>query len=252
MEKILVLSQTIDSKQGAKVTFIRAQQEKMYLRDSKAVLLISIGRPAHEGVKFAATIDMINKTFAACDIAVCDSLQRHTMRMYEDLPKEELYKKSNQEGEKWIERNNVSLKSIKITHEIFRWDKYLLNNHFNKYKAIIDLAYKENSKFAAAIHETIDEFIERPSHPQHLIDKEKAIESCREYLIEECAIIMLMWISRGYNYIVYPGEINKALAAARSNFVKPVSSNLLKWLGVYVRTRSGCKHNSSIFQENVT
>jgi len=242
-------SQLADLKSGAKVTFLRAQQEKIYLPGSRAVLLISVGQPVHEGAKLAATIDMVNRTFSSCDVAVCDSLQRHTIGMHEYLPKETLYINANIEGEKWIKRNDASLKAIKIPHEIFRWDKYLLDNNFNRHLEAINLAYKKSNDFASAIHKTIDEFVARHERHFTIDNKEEAINCCFNYLVEECAIIMLMWPCRKYNYIVYPGEINKALEVARCQFVAPIYSNLLKWLGVYVRTRNSHKQKFLVLQE---
>ena len=159
------------------------------------------------------------------------------------MPTGFLYKKANIEGENWLKRNESSLQLIEVPHKIFRWDSCLLHDQFNKCLERVNVAYKECKNFHRAIHDTIDEFVVRYSRRFSIKNKEKAKYYCLQYLLEETAIIMIMWQNREYNYIIYPGEINKALDAGYSKFVAPVYTNLLKWVGVYVRTRSNYKED---------
>ncbi len=238
-----------DLSKKAKVTLVHAQAEKKNLPFSKGVLLISVGQPAHEGIKLAATINMVSKQFSSCDVVACDSLQRHTMEIYENLSKETLYAKANIAGEEWLKRNDAALNSFKIPHEIFRWDKYLLDNNFNKCLEKIHLLYKEDKAFANAMNETIEAFVERHIQHGHVKDRSKAFNCCFNFLIEECAVIVFMWPNLEYNYIIYPGKIPKVLEFSLYKFLPPVSSNLLRWLGIYVRTKNRHRKMAMDFQE---
>ncbi|MFN7097309.1 MAG: hypothetical protein ACK4PR_07100, partial [Gammaproteobacteria bacterium] len=49
------------------------------LKKAHGLLLVSVGQEAHEDARFDSTIQLINRSFGSCSIALYDSLQRHTM-----------------------------------------------------------------------------------------------------------------------------------------------------------------------------
>lgn len=229
--------ENIDLHKKAKATFLYQTEEKRNFPYSKAVLLISVGQPNHEGARLEATIKLINDNFQSCDVAVCDTLQRHTMQMGGLSSLEEAYINSIIEGKKWVERNKKHLMSLKILKEIFFWDKYLTSDDFLHCKDKIIDAYQNNESFKSAMHITIEEFVKRYERRSTGINREKLQEYCFNYLTEECAVMMLMWPKCEYNYIIYPGNMPKVLAAARNKFVVPYHPNLLKWTQIYIRSK---------------
>ena len=79
-----------------KVTFRCSEQDKADMVDSDCILHISVGQEYHEGEKLIATMDLINETFRSCTIMLCDTLQRHTLKLsYPNLSDDELHKKAD-------------------------------------------------------------------------------------------------------------------------------------------------------------
>lgn len=237
LQNITFNNQSLSQTQ-AKATFLHQTQEKHKFNNSNALLLVSIGQMIYEGPKLSAVIKLVSENFLTCDIAVCDVLQRHTMQISDFSTQESIYEKSKLIGENWIDRNNESLKSLKIPGVIFRWEKYLLNQDFSVLKEQVIAAYKQNESFKQAMDDTIEEFIKRYQRRLIVIDKERAFNCCFNYLVEETTIIMLMLKDCEYHYIVHPGEMPKILHAAREKFVVPYNSELLKWATIYVRSRT--------------
>ncbi len=231
-------SSGIDRERLAKATFLHQVKEKHKFHTSHAVLLISVGQPVHEGERLRAVIQLINKNFKSCDIAVCDVLQRHSMQITKDIDEEQAYKECLSEGRKWLERNQEYIKELQIEHNILTWEEFLLRKDFQTHiKDILD-EYSNNINFKDAMQNSINDYVSRLDKRVKALDTQKAIDCCFNYLAEESAIIMKMWQERAYDYIVYPGNIPKVLEAARDKFVVFENIDLLKWVTVYVRSRS--------------
>ena len=74
---------------------LRCQDGQAVMQGSSCIVYISIGQPYHEKEKFLATMDLVNRTFSACHIVVCDTLQRHTLRILSPhLTKQEAYRQA--------------------------------------------------------------------------------------------------------------------------------------------------------------
>lgn len=229
----------------AKAIFLYQTKEKLNFPQSKAVLLVSVGNIMHEGAKLAAMLTLINKNFSSCDVAVCDVLQRHTIQIHDFSSVEEIYIKSKLEGEKWITRNKSLLELLKIPSKVFHWEEYFLRSNFDSCKEIVLKAYKEDETFKAAMHQTINEFIQRYERRAIIIDQKRAFDCCFNYLVEETAVMMLMWPECQYHYIVYPANMPVFLSVFHKHFVAPYWPTLLKWVTVYVRNRSKFSQTSS-------
>lgn len=221
----------------AKATFLHQVTEKPNFINSKAIMLISVGKETHEGAKLSAAIELINRSFKACDIIVCDVLQRHTLQMNNLYSSENIYAASVLAGKEWAARNNKYFQSFKIPCNIFHWEKYLLRQEFPLLRERIIAAYEEDCSFKEAMHDTISEFTSRDARRSDSIDKDMAFKCCFDYLVEETAIIMLMMRQYQYNYIVYPGKMPKVLSVARDKFVVENGLELLKWVTIYIRHR---------------
>jgi tRNA-dependent cyclodipeptide synthase len=250
--EIIMLPQIENLKTDAKAKLLYAKEEKKFLFDSKTILAVSVGKAEYEGIKFSAIVDLINKNFSHCDIMVCDSLQRHTLEIHEDLSKEEYHKKANTAGDQWIERNSNALNSIQISHQILRWDSCLANSNFNKLRGKIYSLYQEEPEFTRAMHETIETFIARHKQYGHIKDEDKAFNSCFNFLIEECTVVAFIWPKLQYNYILYPGKMLNMFEFIFQHQVGFNSQNTLKWLCLYVRTRSSNFKQKPLFTPDKT
>lgn len=219
-----------------------SSKSKDDFRCSSCVILVSVGQLAHEAEKLAATIRMVNKSYASCAIAVCDSLQRHSLQLDTGYSDNVVHQISNNLGEKWIERNRQYFAEISIPCEIFRWDDWLLRKDFLNYQAIINKMYSEDLEFRDSMNKTALNFVKRFQKRQEQPLKTKVVRQASiNYLIEECAIIMLMWQEKGYNYIVYPSDILEVMKKTYQKLVSPYNENLLQWVRIKLKTKKPAK-----------
>jgi hypothetical protein len=185
-----------------KVNFKVAPEDKPNMQGAKCITHISVGQDYHEGAKFAETMSLINRTFSQCKTMLCDSLQRHTLKLkFPELDEDALYEKAMQEGDRWLDRNQTVFKQMTIPHEIIRWDTWLEHPDYPKNRDIIEKLYADNKAYRAAVGRTIDKFLVRFQKRDPNLDYEKAFNICLPYLKEECAIIIPIWVQENCEFI---------------------------------------------------
>lgn len=203
----------------------------------KAIVLISVGQPYHESQYLMALVNLINKSgFASCDIVVADTLQRHNYCIQHD--EVTAYSLALANGEDWISRNLKILSKLNVKSEIIRWDFWLENTSYDFYKDKVDFSYEFENAYKQAIDNTIHvfatRFLKRFEKTDSCENKEATkfnISSCLEYVKEECAIIMPLWASLGYDFIIYPKTMTSAMEETYNKFVKSIY-NKAYWLSL--------------------
>ena len=215
--------------------FICDLEKKSHFKDSVCILGISVGQEAHEGIKFKATIDLVGKHFKSCVIAVCDSLQRHTLKIGTSLTDQEAHKQANQAGYEWINRNIGYINNLKIPYDLFRWDEWLLHENYALYKQeILDL-YANDTIFKRSMDITIDNFEAR--FTRNKLTAECIRNASFKYLVEECAVSMLGWSKKAYNYIVYPSDMIEVMREAHLRFARTPGFDILEWVRIKLKTK---------------
>lgn len=212
---------------------------KAEFKNSRCVVIISVGNEAHEGDRFIATLQRVNRHFKECDIAVNDSLQRNTMQITDLNSESEVHQKANQAGADWIKRNEHAFSQLTIPYSIFRWDEYITQPDFQNSKTIVENAYETDDAFKLAMHSSINQYITRNQKKigDKLVDEKRVFKLCFKYLIEECAVIMLMWAEKNYNFIIYSSNMIDVMQAAHKKFVEPTSPHLLRWVRIKLKTK---------------
>lgn len=214
---------------SVKASFQNHNHDYIY-QNKKCILLVSVGQPYHEAEKLLATIQLINRSeFSQCTIAIADTLQRHN---FPDKSAEEAYRYSLLTGDEWLKRNDEAISQLKPAVEILRWDAVLKDPHYPSLKQQIEFSYQTNSIYRNAIEETIGLFLNRVKKRNEAVDLESLGNHCREYLLEECPIIMPLWAAQGYDFIIYPKPLTTAMAATRELFVTPYYADKTKWLSL--------------------
>ena len=215
-------------------------KDKQRFPSASCVVLVSIGQPVHEGAKLAATLKRCVDTFDSVTVAVCDSLQRHSLRVENGLTSDEAYDHSNQLGKEWIQ--NYSDLLITCNEGFFRWDDWLFREDFKKYEKIIFDEYANDENFKLRMDNTVDDYTNRViNRVERVMDTSEIKTASFHYLVEECAIIMLMWQTMRYNYIVYPSSILEVMQATYERFVLPQADDLLKWVRIKLKTKQPLK-----------
>jgi len=219
-----------ENKGAVKVTFRCDAKHKPKLKEARAVMHISVGQLYQEGEKFEATINLINKTFSSCDIMLCDTLQRHSMGFVSNLEEKALHEASLKAGDEWLEDNKNILKRLTIPHKIIRWDYWLNHSDYPKQRMIIDDLYQNNSDYREKVQETINVFLNRFKKrvDGNDFDEENFFYGSLEYLKEECAIIVPIWVKLGYEFVIYPRKRTAAMEMIDRLLVKPFFPELMR------------------------
>lgn len=203
--------------------------KKALLLKKKALLFISVGQRYHEGDKFRATVELINRyDFEVCDIVLADTLQRynHIGRLGEEAA----FAYSLEQGSAWLDRNHKAIVSLDSLGEIRRWDYFLRHPDYLALRRDIESAYKKNTSYREAIHANVSSYMNRLIENNLVSTQDELFYHGVSYLIEECPIVMPLWASLGYDFIIYPKPVTPAMDKTHDLFVKDVYPAKCRWL----------------------
>ena len=193
---------------------------RLDIKFKSALLTISVGQVVHEGEKFKAVLELTNKSFNKCTIAVCDTLQRHSLAILSGLGSDDLYTITKKEGDQWIDRNNEYCNQyLTIPFEIIRWDKWIYSDNYPFLREKVNILYRNDQKFNAIVQNLANQFNNRLTKRGHTFDFAKGIRLSIEYLLEECAA-MCQWYEEGYCVEIYPSVRNDAIEYCFSVIMK--------------------------------
>jgi hypothetical protein len=198
-------------------------------KEQVCFLPISVGMLNHEGKKFEATLRLVNKNFKKCIIQIDDTIQRHTLRIVENLTDQDAFIKSKTIGDEWIKRNRISIDSLTIDYEILRWFSWTENENFGEALKKIEELYQCNDEYRKDMNINADEFLKRRSiryNDERYLSK-MAYELCINYLKEECAV-MLLWSQMKYDIELYPTGRNQSMEMTYKKMIEPFDDNVLK------------------------
>lgn len=226
-------------KNKVKVSFQHAYFYKSKFQQSSCALGISVGQPAHEGDKFAATINTVNNNFRECMIMVCDSLQRYSISAHTDKSIAELHNQANILGEQWVARNKKIIDKLTIPHEIIRWDSWLHHPLFADAQKKINDLYLHDSVFKKALYDAAEDFAVRAQR-RFLGDHcgyNKVFDASTLYLKEECAVILLWAAEENIDFEIYPGSRVKAMEYVYKKLILPEYGETLYPLSIRLRKK---------------
>ncbi len=198
-------------------------------KKTSCILLVSVGKENFEGSALEAQLKLINAEFNDCIILVADTLQRYNfLASYTEILSEE---KAREVGSEWINRHNHLFKQhlTNINYEICRWDEWIEKEGFLGKKIMIEQQLNSDSIYIEAMNKSINEFVTRCQKritPDQFFNELEITENCKNYLIEECAVLLMLG-EENYQYIVYPGKETPILAATL-DFIHQQKSDCLK------------------------
>ena len=235
---------------------IRQSQSKT----SSLIIAVSVGNKNFEREPLFTLVNDINKLkdelvdkLTHCIVAVGDTLQRHNYRLDGKTSEEDALSSSKKAGDEWLVRNDEILKKLKIGYTVTRWSEWLNDEaYFHAFSEISDL-FNKDIEFKKAIEASVEEFSSRFTKRHEELELKGEInqivlkQSCRDYLLEECAIIMKLWPKYKPDhceYLLYPAKMTEALAYT---YDKIEQKDLFKWNKFTIK---GKKPISNI-QENI-
>ena len=206
-----------------------SKQGEAMLKGENYLLLISVGQQSHEGDRFAATVDLINRSsFKSCTISLYDSLQRYTMALGGNHTPLSLYDLAHKEGDLWLERNTKYIDQLEGLKTIYRWDHWLNHQNFTDAKKnVLDLI-SEDESYAHTFDIAVDNYLNRymKNELSSGLDLERAKAICHDYIVEECAVLCL-WPELQCKFEIYPNPHNDAIIATKERFIKSQDDNML-------------------------
>ncbi|MDF1655342.1 MAG: hypothetical protein P1U34_09545 [Coxiellaceae bacterium] len=220
-----------------RANFAGHQQFQGEIDGKRCVVPISVGQHYVEGEKFKALMQLINAHFSSCDVIVIDLLQRHTLRLQQNLDYRGCWGKAVELGGQWLERNQAAIDSLTIPHRVRAWHEWLYGVSYLKQRKLIDYLYQTHPDVRQAFDESAANFTRRyvERYP-HLKDFPLQVaDVCMQYVREECSV-MPLWVNEGYNYEVYAGKRIPGMVAIYELLVKPRHRDLLRWLRVNMRS----------------
>ena len=224
-----------------KATFVGcSSKEKQLFSTSTCLLSISVGSRAHEGEKFYSTINLVNKTFKACDILIADTIHRHTLKL--TYPKKDILTlqiKAKTLGDNWLQRNKKIYTQLKIPYNILRCDEYLNHKFFKKKLEEIDELYDADKQYSDLFKLSIEQYLNRYNNKEknNQLNYEFSFFHCLQYLKEECAIFCLL-AKKQYGFEVYPSNRSIALEATWEKLISPHYLNVLKFARIKLKTKN--------------
>ena len=97
--------------------------------------------------------------------------------------KEVLYKKSKEEGDRWIQKNSELLSKLSIPWSVVRWNYWLTHTEFNGLLNEVKTAYLSECSYRAFFDENIEIYLERlKKRGELIVEKEIARQYCLDYL----------------------------------------------------------------------
>lgn len=193
----------------------------------KCSLRISVGGKYHEGDKFEATIDLVNKRFRHCHIFILDSIKRHNFVVEHNCSPDEAYKLARQEGQQWLFRNQRALEKLEIPYEITHWDDWLNKPRFKDYRRMVQLMFNHDPDFKEAVLSEADGFVERRLAGGFIDqDQQQALHTKSiDYLLEEIAVFPI--VTEEENAIeLYPGKELQATKLIREKNIQGAPKGL--------------------------
>lgn len=225
----------LDSGKLVQANFTKVSDvEKATFKNENCLATLSIGQAAHTGQNLAATLELINKSFASCTFVLGDTLQRHTIRLKVGFNESDnaIREKMKHEGDEWLCKNIHLLSELEIPWKIMRWDYFLHDRDYNHLANKIEQAYVDDTEYRQIFHHNVDQYLDRLKQRSELvIPEDKARELCLLYLKEECAI-MCMWNREGAGHELYASGRAPAMQATYEKFIKTLNPGLLRPLAL--------------------
>ncbi|MEJ0061878.1 MAG: hypothetical protein WDO70_01390 [Alphaproteobacteria bacterium] len=192
-------------------------------------LMISVGAPYHEGMKFAALVDWLNRSanIKHVIVSVNDTLQRYNL-IAGGVNDRAAKIVALAEGAMWLARVQDSLSDLKKPYSISRWNEWIDRPDFPQHMQLIGRQAESNPDFTSAIMQDIEGIISRWKARGIVIGNEAAFrEQSINYIKEESAVFNMMTLDCDAAEI-YPGSELASALYFNTNPVIPGLEGLAK------------------------
>ncbi len=217
-----------------KAFFVSSGHLKPCFEQAHCAVPISVGQRYHEDQKFLSTIQLVNKHFKSCTFIVCDTLQRHTLQIYQPhLTDHQAFDLAIEQGADWYQRNKQAINALEIPYEIMHWAHWLQQPDFKIQLGLLESVCQQLANFKLIFNRTAQTFTNRiiARIPELQRMRDFIFEQSLIYLKEECAVYPL-WLEQQFDFVLYPGRYLPTGALNYDYFIKPSHPDLLRYVRI--------------------
>lgn len=217
-----------------KAFFVSSGHLKPYFEQAHCAVPISVGQRYHEDQKFLSTIQLVNKHFKSCTFIICDTLQRHTLQIYQShLTDQQAFDLAIEQGADWYQRNKRAIETLTIPYKIMHWTHWLQQPEFEIQLGLLESIYRHTANFKLIFNRTAQTFTHRiiARTPELQRRQDLIFEQSLIYLKEECAVFPL-WLEQQFDFVLYPGRYLPTGALNYDYFVKRMHPDLLRYVRI--------------------
>ena len=198
---------------------------------------ISLENPLFKGESLRALLLWSTQKFEETMVIVGDYLCRYNEKMLSGCDEKQASQKAQSFGDSFILQTKELFgklpdKKIHLT----RWKEHLQSKEYEESKTILKKLFKSDMDFRASVERDAFDFIKRQKRKNQklLVDTEKAIELCCQYLLEEISVFSSV-SQRGWQVELYPGsELRVLVYIARGKYLN-VPAGLTKRISVELK-----------------
>jgi tRNA-dependent cyclodipeptide synthase len=191
-----------------------------------ALLPICLSQEYHEGQKLRALFNLLQKSQHIV-VLISGILYRNTIRLSTSMTLRDSFEEAKRRGKEWENKYQTIIDDTcnKTQITVYRWENVLLDEKYSSIRKQLEKHYLEKPEFKKAFDCEAETFVQRLLKKDCTIEnREEALSLCLNYLIEECAVFVLMHKKIvGYTHFVYPGSISKAIQITFNHYNLNVS-----------------------------
>ena len=170
-----------------------------------ANLWICMGNSNQQGKKLLQTIEWLNPRFAAVNIEVADTLNRHHL-IANGESEEDARSQSLAMGDKWIQAQREALQKLTIAYTIVRWDDILYRPGIDCAQDEINSLFNQDKEFHRSVSDDVAEYYGR----RNIRPNANQMAASEKYVLEEIAVDWAL-SKAGKVVCVYAGSQLKAM-----------------------------------------
>ncbi|HEX4044376.1 MAG TPA: hypothetical protein VHZ76_01755 [Gammaproteobacteria bacterium] len=212
--------------------------------NDECMFLVSVGTQPFESASLSAQLEVLKK-FKTCTILVGDTLQKYNIfldySINAEISMEQAEKIAWQRGTEWVERYKTEFDTQLVEYSIQRWDEWKENIGFVKALSDVKNLLLKDKSYQEAMSQSIAEYRER--YHKKVGDalfnmvKHKFDDACQQYLIEECAVMLLIARCSYCRYALYPAKQTAILAINDAMLIRPYYPSSMIWLPIRLRKK---------------
>ena len=168
-------------------------------------------------------------------IVVADTLQRFNIEVDENVTSVQAFHEASKRGHEWVNKYKPlfsNFKTSNIDYEFVYWETLKKDKDFEHYLNEIKKLDEKDSDFRTALAISSKEYANRPSRVISGDICQKTENNSRQFLIEECAVFLVLAKDKDNLAIVYPGAVTNILDYAIKHINKNYrdEKNYFHWL----------------------